>query len=130
MAELRRLLIDPKMISVVDAFDSDILLNPNEAHYLRRVLRLKKNESFAIVDGVGHLWEALLISGNTFKLKTDFYSPLEEQPLPTPLICLGVVVPRHGFDEVLRMCCEIGVDLLQPLRAERSSFYIDLKVTS
>ena len=34
-------------------------------------------------------------------------------------------VPKRGFDEILRMSCEIGVDIIQPIVSDRSVVRID-----
>ena len=105
--------------------DSYIPLNLTETHYLKRVMRLRQGDLIAIVDGVGHLWEATLDKENSLRLCSSIDSPVSEQALPTPLIGLAVAVPKRGFDELLRMSCEIGVDIIQPLVSERSVVRID-----
>ncbi len=127
MAELRRVLIDPLRMSSVKSPDRRIKLNQQELHYLKRVLRMKKDQSFVVVDGAGHMWEASLKDGHEIFLKSSLETPLDDSPRPTPLICLAVVVPRNGFEEVLRMGCELGVDLIQPLRSNRANPYFEDK---
>ena len=39
---------------------------------------------------------------------------------PKKLICLAVAIPKQGFDETIRMCTEIGVDIFQPIISDRS----------
>ena len=118
-AELRRLLIESVRLKKEMKLDRVLDLNPNENHYLKRVLRLRSGDSIAVVDGIGHLWEATLGLGDTLKLSTPFDCPIEEQFRPNPLIGVAVVLPKRGFDELLRMSCEIGVDIIQPLSSER-----------
>ncbi len=121
MTELRRLLIGVDRLRLINSDDDYITLNPNESHYLKRVLRLKIGQEVEVVDGCGNLWTACLQSGEKIKLNTPFNMPIKSEPKPYPLIGLGVAVPRRGFDEVLRMSCELGIDFLQPLLSDRSS---------
>ena len=121
MAELRRILVESHRLTGTDANEGLLHLNSNEAHYLRRVLRLRVDNPLAVVDGIGHLWEAHLQEGDYLKLATPITHPISHQPCPTPQLCLAVVLPRRGFEEVLRMCCELGINLIQPLRSERST---------
>ncbi len=119
MAELRRLMIETARLNTEVGLDGLLTLNPKESHYLKNVLRLRCGDSISIVDGIGHLWEAKLQGGNSIKLSSSLDAPLEEQKRPKPLIGLAVVPPKKGFDELLRMSCEIGVDIIQPLTSQR-----------
>ena len=56
VAELRRLLIEPKRLADRDS-NGCLVLHDDERHYLRRVLRLRAGSPVAVVDGRGHLWE-------------------------------------------------------------------------
>ncbi len=94
-------------------------LEDGESRYLTRVLRYGPGDRFAVVDGAGQLWSALLLDRSSARLEQPLAAPLAIEPLPSPLLELAVAVPRRDFDTVLRMSCELGVDRLQPLLAER-----------
>ena len=119
MAELRRLLIEPDRLKTNVEKDMHLVLQPHESHYLKRVLRLRRGDAIALVDGIGHLWEATLQDGGALKFSSSFEYPIQERLRPKPLIGLAVVLPKRGFDELLRMSCEIGVDIIQPLSSKR-----------
>ncbi len=125
MAELRRLLIENFRLKANIGIDGVLPLNSHEKHYLKRVLRLRRGDAIAVLDGVGHLWEATLLGVDSIRLSSSLDCPLETQPRPKPLIGLAVVLPKRGFSEMLRMSCEIGVDIIQPLCSERSVVHID-----
>ncbi len=120
MAERRRLLIEPVRLKANIGIDNVLPLRHHEVHYLRRVLRLRGGDAISIVDGDGHLWEATLNVENSLKLSSPLNSPLQKEIRPKPLIGVAVVIPKRGFDEFLRMSCEIGVDIIQPLSSEFS----------
>ncbi|HRD41367.1 MAG TPA: 16S rRNA (uracil(1498)-N(3))-methyltransferase [Prochlorococcaceae cyanobacterium AMR_MDS_5431] len=112
--ELRRLLISPSRLN-----PNDILkLNSSETHYLTRVLRYQIGEYFIVVDGVGRLWSATLASLNDAYIK----QPLLQGISPVPQINLVIALPRKGFDSVLRITTELGIDRIQPLIAERCMY--------
>ena len=94
-------------------------LEEGESRYLTRVLRYGPGDRFAVVDGGGQLWSAVLLDRSSARLEQPLAAPLSIQPLPSPLLELAVALPRRDFDTVLRMSCELGVDRLQPLLAER-----------
>ena len=119
MRELRRLLIDRRRLEKTLDINNFLFLKEDEKHYLSRVLRLKQGSLVNVVDGLGHLWEARFDEINTIQLTSTFDEPLIKQSRPNTLICLAVVLPKRGFEDILRMGCEIGVDIFQPLDSDR-----------
>ena len=125
MTELRRLLIDDIRLQTLCSGNQLISLNKKESHYLTRVLRLKNGDSINIVNGCGSLWEARLHGSDFLQLCSDLDDPLIKEPKQKTLICIAVVIPKQGFEDVLRMSCEMGVDIFQPLISERRVFNND-----
>ncbi len=119
MSELRRLLICEKRLIDSSGFDNKIFLDDKESHYLRRVLRLKKGDYITVVDGCGNQWKAYLENANLIKLSSSFNNPLIRAFKPKKLSGLAVVLPKRGFEDVLRMSCEMGIDIIQPLTSDR-----------
>ncbi len=117
--ELRRLLIDQERI-LSKADNSFIKLSNDEVHYLKNVLRLGTGDLFLITDGLGNLWQATFDTKNTVLLESSFEKPYKTSDRLKPLIGLAVAVPKRGMKEILRMSCEIGVDIIQPLISDRS----------
>ncbi len=124
MKELTRILIEPKRL--YDNNNNALVLVEilkSEFHYLSRVIRLKNEDNFLVLDGRGNLWIAQLAGSNYIRLN----SKLEDSSLVNqrrPLIGLAVVIPKKGFDVILRMTSEIGVDKIQPLISSRSEVNI------
>lgn len=120
--EWRRLLVPPDRLAAAAPMAElpELALEPPELHYLRRVLRLRPGQRFALVDGVGHLWSATL-GPLTALLEQPLQRPLQSEPPPRPALQLAVALPRQDADVLLRMACELGIDRLSPLRAERSA---------
>ena len=121
MAEYRRLLFDPSRFNVIENEREILTLREEEVHYLRRVLRLRTGQTIAIADGAGHLWHAKLQNGEFLKLLTSVHRPIQQSCKCLPQLGLGVVIPKRGMDDVMRMGCELGIDLFQPLQSSRSS---------
>ncbi|EAQ75055.1 hypothetical protein WH5701_08234 [Synechococcus sp. WH 5701] len=115
--ELRRLLIAPERL----AAGTTLALAPEESRYLSRVLRYGPGERFAVVDGWGQLWSAVLLDGPQARLEQPLGQPLQRQAAASPWLELAVAIPRLDFDVVVRMACELGVDRLQPLVAEHGA---------
>jgi len=116
--ELRRLLLSPERLAAA-AGTGAVVLEQAEQHYLSRVLRLRPDDRFAVVDGAGHLWLASL-AGEQAQLLQPLAGPWQSEPEPQPRLHLAVALPRRDADVLLRMATELGIDGLQPLQAERS----------
>ena len=118
VAERRRLLIAPQRLAAVEADHPSVPLDRSEQHYLRRVLRCRVGDNIDVVDGFGSLWQAKLISADALQLSV----PAEQiESSPVPRLGLGLALIRRGFEDALRMACELGVDEIQPLQADRST---------
>ena len=118
MKELRRLFIDQLRLQESERFNSSIVLLQEELHYTRRVLRLHDGDLINVVDGVGNLWEAIIDTSTSIKLTSSFDKPLIQRPSPNMKVCLAIVPPKKGFEDILRMGSEMGVDIFQPLISE------------
>ena len=125
--EWRRLLIPPERLEVGEssAGPIQVVLENQESHYLRRVLRLRVGDQLAIADGAGRLWTARLAAtaegaGVVAQLEQPLTEPLLQEPKPMPQLDLAIALPKRDGDLVLRMACELGLDRIAPLQAERS----------
>jgi 16S rRNA (uracil1498-N3)-methyltransferase len=129
----RRLLVEPERLATCGGC---LALSDAEAHYLRRVLRLRPGGRLVLVDGRGSLWSARLEGGGAAAagvlaggavaagvvaaLEQPLEQPLLRLPPPSPALGLAVALPRLDPDVLLRMVCELGLDRIVPLQAERS----------
>ena len=120
MNEMRRLLIDQNRLRNEIGLDRLLVLNFEEYHYLHRVMRMRVRDLITIIDGKGNLWHANIEEKKKIRLTTSFDNPLQKQLRVKPLICLAVSIPKKGFDDILQMSCEMGVDVIQPLISQRS----------
>ena len=111
MAQLQRIAIAPAQLQ-----QSQILLTPQQLHYLGRVLRLHSGDRFIAMDGMGKWWLAQL-TGEEAQI-VELLSVETELPIT---ITLMVSLPKgNGFDEVVRCCTEIGVSCIVPVISDRT----------
>ncbi len=120
MKELNRILIEPERISESKNSNRIIFLNSKELHYLVNVMRIKLNEKIIVVDGGGNLWEANFESNGKIRLLSDINKPKIYKNKTKPLLCLAIVMPKKGFEDIIRMSCELGIDKIQILNSHRS----------
>jgi 16S rRNA (uracil1498-N3)-methyltransferase len=122
--ELRRLLIVPERIAALASQGSGgarLPLEPQECHYLERVLRFRPGDRLAVVDGCGGLWSAVLEADRRLRFEQEPAAPLIRQEPLSPVLELAMAVPKREADLVWRMATELGADVLQPLIASRSA---------
>ncbi len=122
MAELRRLLIDQQRLQNIDDDNRLIPLSDSEMHYLSKVLRFRTGDELIVINGIGKLWKASFTQPNSLRLHSLLHDPHVVQHRKKPLLCLAIVLPKQGFDQTLRMCTEIGIDVFQPLISEYSLY--------
>lgn len=111
MSQLQRITISPNQIK-----DNQIVLVKEQYHYLARVLRLSDGDKFIAMDGVGKWW--------LVKLQSEYGEILEALKVQTELkvsISLLLALPKgNAFDDVVRICTELGVDTIVPIISERT----------
>jgi 16S rRNA (uracil1498-N3)-methyltransferase len=111
MSQLQRITIHPQQLQ-----ESQILLTPQQQHYLLRVLRLRDGDQFIVMDGMGKWWLAQLEGkqGQVLELlavKTE---------LPVSITLMMALPKGNGFDEVVRCCTELGVTSIAPVLSDRT----------
>ena len=123
--ELRRLLIPPGRLRTaaartgMEAAAGLVELEPEEAHYVARVLRFRHGDRLALIDGEGQLWTATVEQPALLRLEQPLDQPLERASRPSPAITLAMAVPKRDPELVWRMATELGATQLQPLLASR-----------
>ncbi|WP_071191927.1 16S rRNA (uracil(1498)-N(3))-methyltransferase [Trichormus sp. NMC-1] len=111
MSQLQRITINPSQLQ-----ETQLLLTPQQQHYLLRVLRLRDGEKFIAMDGIGKWWLAQLTGeqGQVLELlevKTE---------LPVSITLMLALPKGNGFDDVVRCCTELGVTCILPILSDRT----------
>lgn len=111
MAQLQRIAIAPSQFQ-----EYQILLTPQQQHYLKRVLRLGEGEQFIAMDGLGKWWLAE-ITGE----QAQVLQPLiVETELPVAITLIMALPKGSGFDEIVRISTELGVACIAPVLSDRT----------
>lgn len=96
--------------------DRLIHLQPDQEHYLRRVVRLNNEDNFIALDGKGNAWQVKLTADGG-EIVDSFHDNRE-------LFCdvtLIIALPKgNGFEEIIRCVTELGVHSLQPVISHRT----------
>jgi 16S rRNA (uracil1498-N3)-methyltransferase len=111
MSQLQRITIYPQQLQA-----NQLLLTPQQQHYLLRVLRLRDGDKFIVMDGMGKWWLARL-QGE----QGEVLEPLEvKTELPVAITLMMALPKGNGFDEIVRCCTELGVTSITPILSDRT----------
>ena len=116
MDDLPRLIISDERIK--SAPTSYLTLSLSESHYLNKVMRLKKGNEVFIVNGKGKIWKGKLIKEKTILLP-DYGETFLSIKKKTILLGLAISIPKKGFEDIIRMSTELGIDYIKPLYSDR-----------
>jgi len=116
MEDLTRLIISNERI--LNKENNNILLNNDEAHYINKVMRIKTGNKIFVTNGEGSLWKATKVKNDCLQI-SQLNKPYVFQEKEIVLLGIAVVIPKSGFEDILKMCTEIGIDFIQPLFSER-----------
>ena len=93
-----------------------IELDPQQLHYLLRVLRLKNGDRFVAMNGVGEAWLA--------QIQDKGANILEAIELNTELsvsLSLITALPKgSGYEQIIRCCTELGASNFVPVISDRT----------
>jgi 16S rRNA (uracil1498-N3)-methyltransferase len=116
MDDLTRLFIQNERI--INNKNNNLKLTNNEARYINKVMRIKIGKEIFITNGQGSLWKAINLEDNSIKIN-NINNPYLFQEKEKILLGIAVVIPKNGFEDILKMCTEIGIDFIQPLNSVR-----------
>ncbi len=116
MEDLTRLIISDERIGNIK--NNNLELTEDEAHYINKVMRIKNGKEIFITNGKGSLWKAKKVKNDCLYI-SQLQKPYLFQEQEIYLLGIAVVIPKSGFDDILKMCTEIGIDFIQPLFSER-----------
>ena len=106
-----RLVVTPEQIQ-----QEGITLDPQQQHYLLRVLRLNNGDRFIALDGTGNAWLAEIADRSAHIISAIAI----ETELPTSLTLITALPKGNGYEQVIRCCTELGVSKFVPVISDRT----------
>ncbi len=95
-------------------------LDENSAHYVRTVLRLKKNTALQVFNGHGGAWQAQLLEVHKKRVLLEIGTWQAGDSESHLSIQLGLVIVRsERMDWAIQKSVELGVSAITPLFSER-----------
>lgn len=106
-----------------------LALDRERAHYLTRVLRLRRGEAVECFDGRGGAWLATLAAATGRSATLELGERIADEPAPAPPVHLiQGLLKGAAMDVVVHKAVELGATDLWPLRAERSNVPDDARL--
>jgi 16S rRNA (uracil1498-N3)-methyltransferase len=93
-----------------------IILDPQQLHYLLRVLRLGNGDRFLALDGMGQAWLAAIVDRGARIIEAVTVTT----ELPTALSLITALPKGSGYEQVIRCCTELGVSNFLPVISDRT----------
>jgi len=115
MKNLVRLIIENKRVKNLE--NNQLKLSKEESHYLNNVMRLKIGDEIQVTNGEGYLWKGIKNTNNLIDIP-NINKPILVQDKKHIFLGIAVAIPKNGFENILKMCTEIGIDFIQPLYSD------------
>ncbi len=96
--------------------NQQIILLPEQEHYLRRVLRLNNGDQFITMDGKTNCWLTQLTPKGAEIIETV----TNNNELPIAVTLITSLPKGSGFEEIVRYGTELGVSRFIPIISERT----------
>jgi 16S rRNA (uracil1498-N3)-methyltransferase len=113
-------------VSTPLAANQALTLDRERAHYLTRVLRLRRDEPLICFDGRGHAWQASLLEATARSAVLAVGALIADEPPPYPQLHLAQgLLKGAAMDQVVQKSTELGATDVWLIRAERSNAALD-----
>jgi len=117
MAAKHRLFVPPPIEAT-----RPLTLHRERAHYLVRVLRLRRGETVEVFDGTGRAWTATLADASARSATLELGAVVVHEPAPAPRLHLVQgLLKGAAMDLVVQKATELGATDIRPILAERSN---------
>lgn len=96
------------------------VLDGDEAHHARDVVRLKSGDAISLFDGEGAGYDGLITAVSRSKIEIDVTGSRTEPEGPAPRVTLAQsILPAEAMEWSVWKATELGADAVLPLLAER-----------
>lgn len=100
----------------LDRDRASVLLPPDEARHLTRVLRLGAGDEVAVFDGRGTAFRAVVEAAVRDTASLRLLEPLPVPPAPAvPIVVAQAVLKGGGMDDAIRDATMMGAEAIEPL---------------
>jgi 16S rRNA (uracil1498-N3)-methyltransferase len=97
----------------------ELFLTGSEAHHALHVLRVRRGQSIAVLDGVGHEFICDVQESDRDKIRLCVRESTTAAPLPCRITLLQALPKGKLFEGIVQKATELGVTRIVPLLSER-----------
>jgi 16S rRNA (uracil1498-N3)-methyltransferase len=103
--------------------DGLVYLTGKEANHIRNVLRMKRGDTLSIMDGKGHLFEAIIEEIHHKGVTLKSIKLLQSSaPSPVEVHLAQALIKSRPMDLLIQKATELGVSSITPFFSERTAF--------
>lgn len=105
----------------IDLSNNSGFLNKEESHHALRVLRMSKEDQFAVSEGKGVIYQAQITEIQKTKVQFKIIETLEREQFSSHLeIAVAPTKSNDRFEWFLEKATEIGIDKIHPIICKNS----------
>jgi len=105
--------------------DASLFLTGREAHHARDVVRVRRGERVAVVDGTGHEFRCDVQEYTRDKVRLAVVEKLFHPALPSQVTLLQAVPKGKTMEAIIQKATELGASRIVPLLSERVVAQLD-----
>ncbi|MBI4664637.1 MAG: 16S rRNA (uracil(1498)-N(3))-methyltransferase [Verrucomicrobia bacterium] len=109
---------------------SSLTLSDGDAHHALHVLRLKRSDRVAVLDGVGSEFLCEIKEADARRVTLEVVSKLFIPPLPYRLTLVQAVPKGKTMDLIVQKATELGADRVVPILSERTVAQVNEEAAS
>lgn len=108
--------------------DRSVTLEPDQSHYLTRVLRLQADARVECFDGRGAAFAGVLADAHHKHATIHIGACLQQQDAPAAELHLALALLKgEAMDRALQKACELGVTRITPLTSVRTNVKLSVE---
>jgi len=100
--------------------DFDLILEKEDAHYLRNVMRLREGDNFFLFNSKDGEFKGEIISSDKKNTKVKLISKIENINKPGKISLIFSLIKSSKLDYLIQKCTEVGVKSFIPVISEKS----------
>jgi len=100
--------------------DLDLILEKEDAHYLRNVMRLREGDNVFLFNSKDGEFKGEIISSDKKNTKVKLISKIENINKPGNISLIFSLIKSSKLDYLIQKCTEVGVKSFSPIISEKS----------
>ena len=100
--------------------DLDLILEKEDAHYLKNVMRLREGDNVFLFNSKDGEFKGEMISSDKKNIKVKLISKIENIIKPGNISLIFSLIKSSKLDYLIKKCTEVGVKSFSPVISEKS----------